>query len=377
MEKCKYAKFCGGCKYQGIAYDKQLELKQDKVNKLLSKYHKVNQIIGMDYPFYYRNKVQVSFAYDDNHNVICGNYVTSTHTIVEIDECMICDEDAMKIINSVKRLVIKYKISIFNENSLRGCLRHILIRTTNTKQIMLVLVTGSTNINKKDLFIKDILKYNPNITTIVQNINNRFTSMVLGDKNITLYGKGYIYDELCGLSFRISPSSFYQINKRQTETLYKQAIEYAGINKNDVVIDAYCGTGTIGLVASVCAKKVIGVELNRSAIKDALINMKNNRINNIEFINDDAGRYMNYLAKNEEKIDVVIMDPPRTGSDMKFINSINSLRPRKVVYVSCNPDTLARDLKFLTKYYKAILIQPIDMFPYSDHLETICLLERK
>ena len=376
IDKCIYSDLCGGCQLQGKTYQKQLEYKQNKIYKLLSKYQKVNKIIGMDNPLNYRNKVQVSFGYDDNKNVICGNYVNSTHTIVPIEDCMICDIDALKIIQSIKRLVIKYKISIFNEDSLRGCLRHILIRTTNTKQIMLVLVTGTSNINKKDLFLKDILKFNPNITTIVQNINNRHTSMILGEKNITLYGKGYIYDELCGLRFRISPSSFYQVNKRQTETLYKQAIEYAGIKKSDVIIDAYCGTGTIGLVASKYAKKVIGVEINKAAVKDAIINMKNNNINNCEFINEDAGKFMNYLAKKKVDIDIVIMDPPRTGSDMKFINAIFALKPRKVIYVSCGPETLARDLKVLSKYYDVKTIQPVDMFPYTEHVETVVLLSK-
>ena len=241
---------------------------------------------------------------------------------------------------------------------------------------MLVLVTGTTNINKKDLFIKDILKFNKNISTIVQNINNRHTSMTLGNKNITLYGKGYISDNLCGLNFRISPSSFYQVNKRQTELLYKRAIEYASITKGDVVIDAYCGTGTIGLVASKYAKKVVGVESNKVAVKDAIINMKNNNIDNCEFINEDAGKYMSFLARNKVAIDVVIMDPPRTGSDMKFIKAIFSLKPKKVVYVSCNPETLARDLKNLTRFYKVVSIQPVDMFPFTEHTEVVVLMSR-
>lgn len=369
--KCPVSKYCGGCNYQGTTYEEQLKLKQAYVSKLLNKYGKIRPILGMDNPFNYRNKVQVSFGYDENHNVICGNYVISTHNIVEIDDCMICDEKANKIIQSVKKLIKKYKISIFNENSYKGCIRHILIRTTSTNECMLVLVTGTININKKELFIKDILKYNPEINTIVQNINNRHTSMVLGSKNIVLYGKGYIYDRLCGLDFRISASSFYQVNKTQTQVLYKQAISAAKLNKNDIVIDAYCGTGTIGLVASKHCKQVLGIEINKGAIKDAIVNMKNNNINNVTFVADDAGKYMNHLAKTKKHIDVVIMDPPRTGADKKFLDSVIRLKPSRIVYVSCNPNTLKDNLDYISKSYVVKTIQPVDMFPYTNHIECV------
>ena len=369
--KCPVSKYCGGCNYQGTTYEEQLKLKQAYVSKLLNKYGKIRPILGMDNPLNYRNKVQVSFGYDENHNVICGNYVISTHNIVEIDDCMICDEKANKIIQSVKKLIKKYKISIFNENSYKGCIRHILIRTTSTNECMLVLVTGTININKKELFIKDILKYNPEINTIVQNINNRHTSMVLGSKNIVLYGKGYIYDRLCGLDFRISASSFYQVNKTQTQVLYKQAISAAKLNKNDIVIDAYCGTGTIGLVASKHCKQVLGIEINKGAIKDAIVNMKNNNINNVTFVADDAGKYMNHLAKTKKHIDVVIMDPPRTGADKKFLDSVIRLKPSRIVYVSCNPNTLKDNLDYISKSYAVKTIQPVDMFPYTNHIECV------
>ena len=367
---------CGGCQYQGISYDKQLKLKQEYVEGLLKSFGKIKPIIGMNNPLNYRNKVQVSFGYDDNHKVICGNYVPSTHTIVEVDDCMICDEIANKVIQSVKKLIIKYKISIFDENSMRGCIRHIFIRSTNTNQYMLVLVTGTMNINKKQEFIKDILKYNKEITTIVQNINNKHTSMILGQKNITLYGKGYIEDELCGLKFRISPSSFYQVNKYQTEILYKEAIKTANLNQNDVLIDAYCGTGTIGLVASKYCKQVLGIEINKHAIKDAIVNMRNNDIENASFICDDAGKYMNLLTKQHIKVDVVVMDPPRSGSDKKFMDAVIKLKPNRVVYVSCNPNTLKDNLKYMSKSYNIKSIQPVDMFPFTNHVETVVLMSR-
>ena len=374
--KCPVHKYCGGCQYQGIPYAEQLKIKQESEEKLLSSFHNVRPIIGMEDPLYYRNKVQISFAYDEHHNIISGFYVPSTHTIVPVDECMITDKSINKIISSIKKIVKKYHISIFDERASKGCLRHVLIRSANTKEYMVVLVTGSVNIPKIDLLIKDILKYNPEVKTIIQNINNRRTSAVLGSKNITLYGKGYITDELCGLKFRISPSSFYQVNKRQTEVLYNEAIKTAKLNKNEVLIDAYCGTGTIGLCAAAHVKKVYGVESNRSAVKDANINMKINDITNAEFICEDTGKYMEYLAKNKTHIDTVIMDPPRGGSDIRFMSSMVKMKPDKIVYVSCNPATLKRDLNYLNKFYTVKSIQPVDMFPFTSHVELIALLER-
>ncbi len=375
--KCKVSEYCGGCQYQGIEYEKQLQLKQEAIEKLLSKYGKVNPIIGCKNPLHYRNKVQVTFGLDDNRKVICGNYVPSSHFIVPVDDCLICDEKANEIINSVKRLVIKHHINIFDEHTLRGCLRHILIRSTSQDEYMLVLVTGSPTIRNGDLFIKDILKYNPCITTIVQNINNRHTSMILGDRNINLYGKGYVYDTLYGLEFRISAQSFYQVNKTQTEVLYKTAIKAADLNSDEILMDAYCGTGTIGLACASRCKSVIGVEINRQAIRDAVFNMKNNHIENAVFVSDDAGRYMEKFAKEKSHIDCVIMDPPRTGSDYKFMSSLVKLSPKKVVYVSCGPTTLKDDLRYLTKYYDVKMIQPVDMFPYTEHVETVVSLVRK
>ena len=374
---CRVHKYCGGCQFQGIEYFKQLEIKQKKLDGQLKEFGRVSKIIPDRNPLHYRNKVQVSFGLDENGNVICGNYITSTHTIVPIEDCMICDERANEIISSIKELVIKHKISIFNEDSLKGCLRHVLIRTTNTNEIMVVLVTGTTSINKKEIFIKDILKSNKSIKTIVQNINNKHTSMVLGNKNIILYGKGYVIDKLCGLKFRISASSFYQINRTQTEVLYKQAIKAANLNKNDVLIDAYCGTGTIGLVASKYCDEVQGVELNNHAIKDAITNMKFNKIDNASFVCEDAGKYMQFLAKQRIDIDVVIMDPPRTGSDRKFMDSLLKLKPSRIVYVSCNPDTLKDNLKYMIKGYRVTSIQPVDMFPFTNHIECVVGLQRK
>ena len=243
---------------------------------------------------------------------------------------------------------------------------------------MVVLVLGSPILPSKNNFVKALRKEHPEITTVVLNINDKKTSMVLGDREKAIYGPGFIRDQLCGCSFRISPKSFYQVNPVQTEVLYQTAIQYAGLSGKETVIDAYCGIGTIGLIASKHAKRVIGVELNPDAVKDARINAKENRITNAGFYQGDAGRFMVEMAANKEKADVVFMDPPRAGSDERFLSSVVKLAPEKVVYVSCNPETLARDLKYLIRHkYEVRKIQPVDMFPFCDHVETVCLMSRK
>ncbi len=377
-KKCACADLCGGCSLQGMNYLKQLEKKQKTCEDLLSKIHPLEKIIGMENPYNYRNKVQVSFGYDDRHQVVCGNYIVSTHIIVPVDDCQISDEKANRIIQSIEKLEKKYKISIFDERALKGCLRHVLIRTSSLDEIMVVLVTGSQTFYKKEEFLKDLLKYNPDITTVVQNINNKRTSMVLGNRNIIWFGKGNITDRLCGCDFRISPESFYQINRTQTEVLYNKAIEACNLNGNETVIDAYCGTGTIGIVAAKKAGKVLGVEINESSIRDAMKNATNNHITNIEFECADAGDYMVKLAKSTQKTDVVIMDPPRAGASIKFLDALATLRPKKVVYVSCNPVTLKDNLNYLIKKgYEVKSIQPVDMFPFTEHVECIALICRK
>ena len=380
MNKCVYSKYCGGCSLQGIEYSKQLDMKQEHIASLLKPFGKVNDILGMADPYNYRNKVQVTFGYDDKHKLICGNYVNSSHMIVPIEDCVISDDRANKIINSVCRIANKYKISAFDEHSYKGCLRHLLIRTSNLNEIMLVIVTGSFNIVKKEQFINDILKFNPSITTIVQNFNNKRTSMILGDKNVTLYGRGHIYDLLCGCKFKISPNSFYQINRRQTEVLYNTALKLANFKGNETIIDAYCGTGTIGIIASSSVKKVIGIEVNQSAVKDAIKNAKLNEIKNISFVCDDAGHFMECEARQKHNLDVLIMDPPRSGASDKFLRAIYRLKPKKIVYISCGPESLRNNLFDLTKNgYKVETIQPVDMFPFTsiNHTENIVLLSYK
>lgn len=243
---------------------------------------------------------------------------------------------------------------------------------------MVILVLGSPIFPSKNNFIKALRKEHPEITTIVLNINDKKTSMVLGEREKVIYGSGYIRDRLCGMTYRISPKSFYQVNPVQTEILYKTAVEFAGLTGKETVIDAYCGIGTIGLTASQKAGKVIGVELNKDAVRDARINAKENKISNIEFRQGDAGEFMVALAAEAQNVDVVFMDPPRAGSDEKFLSSVVKLAPKKVVYISCNPETLERDLKYLVKHqYQVQRIQPVDMFSFTNHTETVCLLSNR
>ena len=376
---CTYAKKCGGCQYQGMDYAAQLKKKQKEMNKLLKDFGKPEQIIGMKDPLHYRNKVHAVFGRTRRGEIVSGTYETGTHKIVNIDECMIEDEISQSIIRTIRSLIRSFKIKTYDEDTGYGLLRHVLVRRGfATGQVMVVLVLSSPILPSKNNFVKALRKEHPEITTVVLNINDKKTSMVLGERDIVLYGKGYIEDTLCGCTFRISPQSFYQVNPMQTERLYQIAMEYAELTGKERVIDAYCGIGTIGMVASKKAQEVIGVELNRNAVKDARINAKLNQIKNITFYEGDAGKFMVSMAEEGEKADVVFMDPPRSGSDEAFLSSVIKLAPKRIVYVSCGPDTLARDLKYLTGHgYKVKKIQPVDMFGYTVHVETVCLLSRK
>lgn len=379
VTKCSVSKKCGSCQYQGVPYKEQLSAKQKRMKKLLGKFANVKPIIGMDDPFYYRNKVHAVFDRDKKGNIICGTYEAKTHKVVPIEECMIEDKISQEIIRTIRDMLKSFRIKTYDEDTGYGLLRHVLVRRGfSTDEIMVVLVIGSPIFPSKNNFVKALKKKYPQITTVVLNVNDKKTSMVLGERDIVIYGKGYIRDTLCGCTFRISPQSFYQVNPVQTEILYKTAIEYAGLGRKETVIDAYCGIGTIGLVAAKRAKNVIGVELNPDAVRDARINAKENKITNERFYQGDAGEFMENMAENGEHADVVFMDPPRTGSDKKFMTSVIKLNPSRIVYISCGPETLARDLEYLTKHgYDVRKIQPVDMFSFTDHCENICLLTKK
>ena len=376
---CPLYKKCGGCQLQNLTYEQQLRYKQVKCIRLLGKFCRVGEIIGMENPYHYRNKVQAAFALDRHSNIISGVYQSSSHKIVPVTVCMTEDEKADEIIGTIRRLLKNFKLRPYNEDTGRGFLRHVLVkRGFKSGQIMVVLVTGTRDFPKKKDFVATLLKIHPEITTVVQNVNNQKTSMVLGNRSEVLFGDGYITEQLGDFSFRISPKAFYQINPIQTEVLYNTTLEFAGLTGNETVIDAYCGTGTIGIFASPKAKKVLGVELNPDAVKDARVNAKLNSAENTEFYNADAGEFLADTAASNEKYDVVIMDPPRSGSTVKFLKSVVKLAPKTVVYVSCNPETLARDLMFLVRNgYKVKKIQPVDMFPHTNHVETVVLLSHK
>jgi len=346
------------------------------VRGLLEPFCKMEPIIGMEQPTHYRNKVHAVFGEDRKHNIISGIYEEGTHRIVPVDSCLIENEKADAIIVSIRDLLRSFKIRPYNEDTGYGLLRHVLVRTGHvTGQIMVVLVLSSPVMPSKNNFVKALLKLHPEITTVVVNVNNKGTSMVLGDKEQVIYGKGYIEDVLCGKTFRISPKSFYQVNPVQTEKLYNKALEYADLQGKEVVLDAYCGTGTIGIIASDHAGQVIGVELNADAIKDAKENAKRNNVKNIQFYQNDAGQFLVGMAEQGAKVDVVLMDPPRSGSDEAFLSSVVKMKPQRIVYVSCNPETLARDLKYLTKNgYKVKKGVGCDMFPFTSHCESVVLL---
>ena len=373
MEKCSYAKKCGGCQYHGIAYEEQLKEKEKKVRKLMKDFGKPEPIIGMENPYYYRNKVHAVYHHQRNGEIISGIYQEGTHKVVPVEECQIENQEADRVIQTIRRLAVSFKIKIYNEDSGYGLLRHVLVRTgRKTGEMMVVLVTASPVFPSKNNFVKALRKEHPKITTVIQNINDKNTNMILGERNVVLYGKGYIEDELCGCRFRISPNSFYQVNPIQTEKLYQEAIELAGLTGKERVIDAYCGIGTIGLIAAPHAGEVIGVELNRDAVRDAVGNAKRNGIKNARFYQGDAGKFMVAMAEEGEKADVVFMDPPRSGSDEAFMNSVVTMQPEKIVYISCNPETQVRDLKYLTKKgYRVVRICPADMFPFTVHCECI------
>ena len=332
----------------------------------------------METPYHYRNKVSAAFALARNQQIISGVYQDSTHRIVPVDHCLIEDPKADEIICSIRRLMKSFKLLPYDEVTQKGFLRHVLIkRGFATNQIMVVLVTSTPVFPAKKRFTEALLKLHPEITTILMNLNDRYTSMVLGEQEKVLYGPGKIQDILCGCRFQISAKSFYQINPAQTEALYLKAMEYAGLTGSETIIDAYCGIGTIGLVAAKRgAKKVVGVELNRDAVKDAIENAKLNKLSNAWFCAGDA---MLEMSLEKEPADVVFMDPPRAGSDRTFLSSLIALSPQKVVYISCNPETQQRDLRYLTSKgpYRVTRIQPVDMFPHTNHVETVVLLSHK
>lgn len=376
---CPVSAKCGGCRWIDKSYGEQLERKAVLFRKLMEPYCRPESIIGMEDPAHYRNKVHAVFGEDRSHNAVSGIYEEKSHRIVPVDSCLIENRKADEIIVTIRGLLKSFKIRPYNEDTGFGLLRHVLVRVGHaTGEIMVVLVLTSPVLPSKNNFVRVLRERHPEITTIVINVNDQDTSMILGDREQVVYGKGYIEDRLCGRTFRISPKSFYQVNPVQTEKLYARAMEYAGLTGKETVLDAYCGTGTIGMIASADAGRVIGVELNRDSVRDAVSNAKRNRISNIRFYQNDAGKFLLEMAQQGEKLDVLFLDPPRSGSSEEFLNAAAKIGPKRIVYISCNPETLARDLKVLTKKgYGVDRCTPVDMFPYTDSIESVCLLSSR
>ena len=369
---------CGGCPMLALPYEEQLRKKQKKIKRLLGNFGKPQSIIGMENPWHYRNKAISTFTYVKGKQVQSGIYAQGTHWVIPVETCLLHQPVLDEAIEAVRKAVREFKYPVYDEDKKTGLVRHILVRhSLSEDQVLAVLVTASPVLPGAKAFGKRVRQLCPKITTLVQNINDRSTSAVLGYKDKVLYGKGYIQDTLCGLRSRISGSSFYQINPVQIEILYRTAIEAADLDKDQTVLDAYCGVGTIGLFAASRAKKVIGVERNKSAVRCAWENAKENGIQNVQFLCDDATDFIRKMAARGERVDVVFMDPPRAGSTPEFLQAVSAMRPEKIVYVSCNPETQKRDLELLIKErWKVKKIQGVDMFPHTEGIETVVLLDK-
>lgn len=377
--RCPYSGKCGGCTMIDIPYEEQIREKQKVAEELLGDFGPVEPFIRMKNPGRYRNKVTSICGIDSHKKPVCGVYRERSHEIVPVKTCLIQDRRADAIVQSVFSLLPSFRMKVYDERTGYGLVKAVQVRCARaTGQIMVTIVTSGPAFPSRKNFVEALLKLEPSITTIVQNINDRDTTMVLGTREKVLYGKGYIEDTLLGKTFRLSSRSFYQVNSIQTEKLYNIAIDMAGLSGKERVLDAYCGIGTIGICASDRAGQVLSVELNEDAAGDAVENAKRNHADNVEVYADDAGRFMTDLAEKREKVDVLFLDPPRSGASFDFLQSALILAPKKIVYISCNPETLADNLSYLTDggyiMKKAV---PVDMFPYTQGMECVALLQRR
>lgn len=375
---CGVCTACGGCQFQQYAYPAQLRYKTNKVRNAFKRQGidvDVLDTLGMENPYEYRNKIQVPIGRDPHGHIVSGFYRSGTHKIIPIDKCYIENVKASEIIAQFKKLIKDFRYEPYNEDTGYGLFRHILIRTSyHYDDVMVTLVTTQDAFKGKNNFVQAFVKACPNIKCIVQNINSRDTNVILGEKERILYGSGHIKDSILGVDFLISSKSFFQVNPVQVETLYSKAIEFADLKEDEEVFDAYCGIGTISLIASKKVKKVVGVEIVKEAIIDAKKNVKLNHIENAEFICDDASKTIENFFDNNRKFSTVFVDPPRKGLDEKFVNTLLKIKPKKIVYVSCDPETLARDIKILLDKYEIKTVQPVDMFPMTFHVETVVSL---
>ncbi len=392
-QTCSVFGKCGGCSLLNVPYLEQLSSKNERILQLfegLAPRHVIRPIKGMECPFQYRNKVIAPFVslrgkkrgIANKHGITTGMYEKGTHRVIEApDGCLLENPVAQKIVSAIRSIMLKHDIAPYSEDAGKGFMRHAVVRIGHSSgEVLVALVTNSDEFPHSKSFCRELVRRVPAITTVVQSINTRKTNVVLGDRERVLYGPGFILDELCGLSFRISAHSFYQVNASQTEVLYETAIGFVGLSGDDTVIDAYCGTGTIGLIAaSRGAVRVIGVDSAESSIRDARQSAKHNGIENVQFIAADAAEWMIGFARDAGACQnlTLMMDPPRAGSTPEFLQAASTLGPKRIVYISCNPETQARDIRQLLKAgYIVDAIQPVDMFPHTPHIETVALLTR-
>lgn len=380
---CKYYWKCGGCQLQHMTYEAQLAMKKKQMVNLFHRKAQfnetlINDTIGMEDPWRYRNKSQLPIGKDKDNHTIMGYYRQRSHDIIDMDSCLIQDQQHQEIMNHVKQWLNDFNISIYNERTKKGLLRHLVIRTGHyTDEMMVIFVTNGSKFKQAQLLVEQLTHTFPNITSIKQNINDSHSNVIMGQQSITLYGKDKIIDSLSDITFKISDQSFYQINSSQTEKLYGKAIEYAQLNGQETVLDTYCGIGTIGLYMAPVAKHVYGVEVVPSAIKDAKQNATLNGFDNTTFVCGKAEEVIIEWKQQGIKPDVVMVDPPRKGCDETFLQTLLALNPKRIVYISCNPSTQQRDAQILASSYDLKEITPVDMFPQTTHIETVALFERK
>ena len=382
-EDCATYIRCGGCDLRHMNYESTLDLKRESVQSLVNKAINdkitVKKTIGMENPYNYRNKAQYPVGLDVNNSPAIGVFAKRTHTIIPIQKCMIQTEISQKIANTILEFINKNNIEVYNEKNQKGLFRHIVIKVGKyTNEIMCILVLNKREFKKENELVNILVKEYPNIKTIVKNINTKNTNVILGQENINIYGDGYIKDKLGEFTFKISPMSFYQVNPVQAEILYNTAIKAANLNKEDILFDLYCGIGTIGIFASKFVKKVYGIEIVPQAIQDAKENAQINNIENAEFIVGDVENAFDELLNKKNIIPTaVIVDPPRKGLDEKTICNLLRIKPEKLVYISCNPATMVRDLAKMENVYSVKDVQPVDMFPFTSHVECVAVMNIK
>ena len=380
---CTTYKRCGGCSLRHIKYEETLKMKQNAVQSLVNKTLKnkieVEDTLGMENPYHYRNKAQYPVGLNKDGKPVIGVFANRTHEIIPINTCFIQNKQTEEIAKYIFEFLVKNNISVYNEKTQKGLVRHIVTKIgIKTDEIMCILVINGKEMPKEKELVEELTNKFKNIKTIVKNINTKNTNVILGNENINLFGDGYITDILGEYKFKISPMSFYQVNPLQAEKLYNLGVESANITKNDVVFDLYCGIGTISLFMSKFAKKVYGVEIVEEAIIAAKENAKINNVDNTEFIASDVEKVLDELVNKKQIIpDIIMVDPPRRGLDNTSIENIKKVRTKKLVYISCNPASLVRDLAKLEEIYEVKQITPVDMFPFTSHVEVCALLELK